>query len=82
MSTLAPSLAPLTAKLQARRELPSPAARRALRTAAGVSQEDVARAIGVTRQCISWWEAGGRTPSGENLTRYVAALDEIKRAVS
>ena len=82
MSTLSPLFEPLKAKLQARRELPSPAARRALRTAAGVSQEDVARAVGVTRQCISWWEAGERTPTGENLTRYVAALAEIKRAIS
>ena len=81
MSTETPRRAPLALKLKARRELPPPAARRALREAGGVSQQDVARAVGVTRQCISWWESGQRVPAGRNLAGYVRVLDEIRRAL-
>lgn len=78
MKTQDPSLTRLRATLDAKRALPPPAARRALRLAAGASIADVADAVGVTRQAISYWELGRRTPRGEALRRYVAVLDVLR----
>jgi DNA-binding transcriptional regulator YiaG len=33
--------------------------------------------MGVTRQTVSKWELGRRTPSGPLLEAYVAVLDEL-----
>lgn len=57
--------------LRARRDLPAPAMRRALRAAAGISLEAVAREVGVTRQAVGHWEAGSRYPSGRHLQKYL-----------
>lgn len=58
----------------ARRALPSPASRRALREQAGASRESVAAAVGVTPGAVYFWEKGLRSPKGENLLRYVEVL--------
>jgi DNA-binding transcriptional regulator YiaG len=71
----------LTERVRARRELPAPVVRRVIRQAAGVSLDDVGRAVGVSRQAVSLWEKGSRTPRGENLTAYVSVLHELQRAV-
>jgi transcriptional regulator with XRE-family HTH domain len=68
----------LKAEIQARRDLPAPAARRALREAAGVSLEGVARAVGVSKQTVLGWESGAFGPRGENLTRYVEVLQVMR----
>jgi transcriptional regulator with XRE-family HTH domain len=68
----------LRAEIQARRDLPPPAARRALREAAGVSLEGVARAAGVSRQTVLGWESGAFGPRGENLTRYAEVLQVMR----
>ncbi len=68
------SIALLEESLNARRSLPPPATRRALRQAAGVSRVAVARACGVTRQAVAHWEAGTRQPRAEHLTLYVEVL--------
>ena len=60
-----------------RRRLPPPPARRQLREAAGISQLDVAQALGVTREAVSLWESGLRTPRAENAAAYVALLDRL-----
>ena len=65
-------------KAETQNRLPSPAVRRALRLAAGVAQIDVARDCRVTVPAVSRWERGLRTPRGEALTRYLAALDEMR----
>ena len=57
-----------------RRDLPAPEQRRAIRQAAGLSQVEVAEAVGVTRQAVAHWEAGTRTPKGTLLERYVSAI--------
>jgi transcriptional regulator with XRE-family HTH domain len=53
---------------------------RAIRLAAGVSQESVARTLGVNRESIARWETGERRPRGELLSRYAALLAELERA--
>lgn len=45
------------------------------RTASGLSQDDLANALGVTRTMISYWEAGKRSPND----RQVAALSQLLR---
>jgi DNA-binding transcriptional regulator YiaG len=76
------TLADLTERLQARRELPLPEVRRTLRRVAGASQADVAAIVGVTRQAVQLWEAGTRTPRGANLDRYLEVLREFRRVVA
>ena len=64
----------LSERVKAHAELPPPATRRALRQAAGVSLADVADVVGVTRQAVSLWELGARTPRNTNLRAYVEIL--------
>jgi len=61
----------------AQRRLPSPAARRQLREGAGLSQADVAGALGVTREAVARWELGDRTPRPAMAVRYLALLDRL-----
>jgi len=56
-----------------------PAVARAVREAAGVSQQDVAAELGVHRVTIGRWESGRRRPTGEQLRRYAHLIDELKR---
>lgn len=67
-------------RMQVRRDLPSPEQRRALRESAGLSQQELAEAIGVTRQAVSHWEAGIRNPRGAVLDRYVDAIRALSEA--
>ena len=64
-----------------RRTLPPPGMRRALREANGLTTTDLATPLGVTRQSISKWESGKRTPRGELLKAYVAVLEELAAAM-
>lgn len=77
-----PTLTELTARARARRELPAPPTRRALRNAVGASLDDVASVVGVTRQAVSMWELGQRAPSGANLERYLEVIRAFKQVVS
>ena len=70
----------LARRVRARQGLPSPDARRALRRAAGISLDDIAAVVGVTRQAVGLWEAGARTPQGPNLDSYAAVLETLRRA--
>lgn len=45
------------------------------RTASGLSQDDLANALGVTRTMISYWETGKRSPND----RQVVALSQLLR---
>lgn len=65
-------------RLRLRQDLPDPAQRRAIREAVGISQHELAEAIGVTRQAISHWENGTRTPKGVLLERYVTAIRTLR----
>ena len=68
------------ALLRAPADLPEPAERRSLRETAGVSQQQLADALGVTRAAISHWETGTRSPRGELRHRYVSAIRVLREA--
>jgi transcriptional regulator with XRE-family HTH domain len=63
----------------ARRRLPPPAARRQLRERAGLSQETVGNALGVTREAVARWELGERTPRPATALAYLELLDRLAR---
>jgi DNA-binding transcriptional regulator YiaG len=60
--------------------LPPPDVRRALRLVAGVTQGELAAALGRTRPTITRWENGSREPRGEDRRRYLDAIEELRRA--
>jgi transcriptional regulator with XRE-family HTH domain len=64
----------------ARRRLPEPLILRHIRERAQVSQEELAEIVGVDRASVSRWENGTRTPKGENLLTYIAALERLEEA--
>lgn len=70
---------PLDRKLAARRRLPPPKIRRAIREAVGATQADIADELGIHRETVSRWESGERTPRGEKLVHYVELLDRLQR---
>ena len=78
MTSVAVDLLERTAR--AKKQLPPPALRRAIREAAGVSQEDVARVFDppVHRETVSRWERGERTPRGQHLLAYVELLEVLR----
>lgn len=47
---------------------------KARRKEVGLSQEDLAKRIGLTKGSISQWEQGGTQPKGENLYKLASAL--------
>lgn len=59
------------------RQLPAPAVARAIRVAAHLTQEELAREIGVDRVTLARWEAGRRRPQSLMAERYGRALAEI-----
>jgi transcriptional regulator with XRE-family HTH domain len=66
----------------ARRRLPPPAARRQLRERAGISQQSVARELGVTREAVARWETGSRTPRPAVARAYLTLLDRLMRELT
>lgn len=64
------------------KRLPPPPARRALRVAAGLTLQDVATVVGVTRQAVAMWETGGRNPSGEARAAYARVLADLRRLMT
>lgn len=68
----------LLAEVRARRDLPSPAERRAIREVAGASQAQCAEVIGVTQQAFATWETGKCLLTGSNLIAYAHLLAELQ----
>ena len=65
----------LVERSRSRRRLPEPRLRRLLRERACVSQEDLARVLGVDRSTVCRWESGAREPRDSNLSAYSDILD-------
>ncbi len=59
------------------RALPSPEGRRLLRERAGLTQEELARVVGVKRPTVCRWESGARNPRGRTLRSYVEVLQRL-----
>jgi transcriptional regulator with XRE-family HTH domain len=56
---------------------------RIARTRAGMSQQDLGRAVGVSKAVVSAWERGLTRPSGEHLQALARALGaEIGRLLT
>lgn len=68
--------------VRARGALPAVALRRAIREAAGVSQGQIAREVGVHRMTVCRWESGTSKPTGPHLHAYVAVLRDLQDAAS
>lgn len=66
--------------MRARSSLPAPERRAELRKAAGLTLQEVADAIGVTRGAVWHWEQGTRAPSGSHLSLYLDALGVFEEA--
>ena len=56
------------------RDLPEPVERVRLRMRYGVTQEELAQALGVTRKTVSSWEQGASEPTGDRRKRYASLL--------
>jgi HTH-type transcriptional regulator/antitoxin MqsA len=64
-----------------KRQLPPPSVRKGIREAAGLSQPDVARGLGVTATSVSRYETGEREPRDPALlARYIALLRHLMAA--
>lgn len=71
----------LLEEVRSTRGLPSPALARAIREAAGVSQDRLAEELGVHRVTVARWEAGTRRPQGRRLAAYLSLLDALREEV-
>jgi len=56
----------------------SPRVAKAIREAAGVSQQQVADELHVSRVCVARWEGGERSPRGSRLIAYVDLLRQLQ----
>ena len=62
-----------------RRPIPDPEVRRAIRSAAGLTQRELALVLGVDRATVSRYELGTRSPIGTRRERYLSVLEELRR---
>lgn len=72
----------LIEEVRANQALPAPAVARMIRATAGVSQERLARELGVHRMTVARWESGRRRPRGTVRAAYSALLSDLQRAVA
>lgn len=49
-----------------------------IRQAADVPQVAIGRDVGVSAACVSKWESGKRTPTGEAALRYLRVLEGLQ----
>ena len=70
----------LIAEAQRRKALPPAPLRRMLREGAGLTQHEVAVALGVGRPAVTRYEAGAREPRGEVRLEYIELLERLAKA--
>lgn len=61
--------------------LPPHAERKSIRQRYGVTQQELAELLGVSRLSLSDWERGKSEPSSAHARRYAQALREMKEAL-
>ena len=59
------------------RSLTSSGAARAIRSSAGLTLGEVAKAIGISKSALSRWERDERVPRGDSALRYCEFLDAV-----
>lgn len=64
------------------KKLPPPNTARMIRLASGVTQERLARELGVHRMTVHRWETGERSPRGIHRVMYAQLLDELRTEVA
>lgn len=64
----------LAERVKYRKDLPPPAMRKLIRESAGVTQAELAEALGVSRVAVIHWERGDRYPRRQHLDGYARAL--------
>jgi DNA-binding transcriptional regulator YiaG len=67
----------LVERVKMSRQFP-PSLAKAIREAAGVSQQQVAAELGVHRVSVARWEGGVRSPRGPLRTAYVDLLRQLQ----
>ncbi len=72
-----PNATEIREKIRNLRALPVPEERRRLRVTAGLSLQDIANSVGVTRATVYRWENGLRVPSKDHIADYLAVLSVI-----
>lgn len=72
----------LAGYLEAKRDLPPPKIRRAIRQGAGASLDMVAADFDppISRHALRHWENGTRNPTPEHLVQYVSILRRLRDA--
>jgi transcriptional regulator with XRE-family HTH domain len=80
--TLNVAVADVLAEVRVTRSLPPPTMRRALREAAGLTQERLGSALGVSRIAICRWESGLREPCAKNRVAYAHLLAALAAEVN
>jgi DNA-binding transcriptional regulator YiaG len=73
------ALSAILEKRRARKRLPDPRMRRLVRERAGLTQNDLARVLGVATATVCRWESGEREPRPAQLEAYLGALDQLAR---
>ena len=68
-------------QMVANQHLWTPAMRKAWRETAGLTLEQVADELGVTKMTVWRWETGERTPRGEHRMEYSRLLRAMKDSV-
>jgi DNA-binding XRE family transcriptional regulator len=76
------AVADVLAEVRVTRSLPPPTMRRALREAAGLTQERLGSALGVSRIAVCRWESGLRQPTRKHRAAYAALLAAISAEVN
>jgi DNA-binding transcriptional regulator YiaG len=61
--------------------LPPPDERRRIRRGAGISEAELAAALGCSTTSLNYYETGLRTPRGRRRDLYVAALEVLSEVV-
>ena len=68
----------LVEQVRAAQRLPAPTVTRAIRRAAGVSQQQIADELGVNRVTVARYEIVERSPRGELRLRYIELLETLR----